>query len=292
MKLLTFKEKNFATKHKSYGDKEFYDFLCIENPKDVEAFVAVNALIKSKQAIGFWMSFKTQDFYNSPVDYSVHMERYNRMGGLLATKMELSTEPTSIAKYCDMSDKIITDMNVSIAKYVIGGRAVRINEVGGYCPIDKDYSEYERVIDINEQEMYNFLLHKDISFKFEINKPTIAIENDSYIPKTTIETFCNITGNDFENVQVFTSFKHRSILFKKEDYFRFFNDGINNGLKNIVFETTSQDISQINSMKAVLEAVLEANPRKQLNLYAKVYDRHRKLYKTKHPNLTITFLER
>lgn len=292
MKYLTLKARNLDKSIRP--DREFnkYSFVYLENKQDAEYFTQVNSLIKSKQAISFWMGFKSQPshFIRTPMNYVQHEVRNNVVAQLLAMKMEFSEKPTSIVDFCSHSDSLIADMNNSIFKYIEKGLGVRINAVGGYCPIKLDVSEYEKVLDINEQEMYNYLLHKDIDFKFEINKENVVIENDNYIPETLINNFCQLTDTAKDDIQIFSSFKHRTILFKQEDYIKFFNDGIKAGMKNVIFETTAQDQSQISKIKEVFEYLMSKHADKTLNIYAKVYDRDKPLFETKVKNINIIFV--
>lgn len=286
MKLLT---SNVTLK----GETKEYLFLCLENIKDAEYYIQLNSLIKSKQAISFWMGFKSQSgnfIRESPLNYLVHEEPSNNIiANALAIKMNLSEEPTSLVKYCTDADVLIQDMNFNIVKHLTKGCLIRINAVGGYCPIE-NYNDYEKVVDINEQEMYNFLLHQSIDFKFEITKPTLVIENDNYIPIKLIDDFCDKTKTNKEDIQIITSFKHRTILFKQKDYIEFFDNGLLDGLTTVVFETTAQDNTQIESIKKILEYLMRMHPDKTLTIYAKVYDSDKHLFETDGKNIKINFL--
>jgi len=284
MKLLTLTARNEASKK--------YSFICLENKQDAEYFTQVNSLIKSKQAISFWMGFKSQEGFirHDPMNFVAHEVRENGIASLLAMKMNYSQEPTSLVQYCSNADALISDMNSTIFEYIEKGWGIRLNAVGGYCPIKLDVGEYEKVVDINEQEMYNFLLHKDIDFKFEIKKESVVIENDNYIPKDIISSFCQLTDTAKNDIQIFSSFKHRTILFKQEDYIKFFNDGIKSGMKNVIFETTAQDQSQISKIKQVFEYLMSKHTDKTINIYAKVYEKDKPLFETKLKNINIIFL--
>lgn len=286
MKYLTLKARSEGGKEKDYS------FIYLENQKDAEYFTQVNALMKSKQAISFWMGFKAQssNFVREPMSYVQHEAPDNGMARLLSMKLEFAEKKTSIVDFCSHSDSIINGMNNTIFEYIGKGWGIRINQSGGYCPIKLDVSEYEKVLDINEQEMYNYLLHKDIKFKFEINKENVVIENDNYIPERLIETFCQLTDTAKNDIQIFSSFKHRTILFKQEDYVKFFNDGIKAGMKNVIFETTAQDQSQINKIKEVFEYLMSKHTDKTLNIYAKVYEHDKDLFQTKLKNINIIFI--
>lgn len=293
MKLITLKTPNTDASFRRATDPEFktFNFLCIENMQDAEYFTGINSILKSKQAINFWMGFKSQNFRSTPMDYLCHEDRESKNGiaNVLALQMSLSEKPTSIADYCSNADKLIMNMNSSILDIVDKGKMVRVFYNGGYCPIE-NLEEYSEVWDINEQEAYNYLLHKTIDFKFEINKASLVIENDSYIPERLVTKFCDESGNKKEDIQIFTSFKHRTLLFKKEDYIKLFNDGITNGLRNIIFETTAQDQGQVNNIKQVFEYVMSKHPDKHLNIYARVYDKNKKLFTSVLQNINIVFL--
>jgi len=267
-----------------------WSFICLESKDDLVKYQAINEQVKSKQAVDFWFGFKSHKFRNSPTSYAQHeLESNNTIGLPLAIKMDLSEKPTSIIDFCSMADNIINDMHSCMFKYIDIGEMVRINYMGGYCPID-NLNEYHTVIDINEQEMYNFIVCGDIKSVFEINSDTIVIENNKYIPEELVNKFNEFTSIPKNNIQVITSFKSKSLLFKDEDYIKFFNDGIiKHNLKNIVFETTAQDTRQIDGIKKVFEYLMSKHTNRILTIYVKTY--HKELFKTKSNNINIIFLK-
>lgn len=272
-----------------YKQKE-YDFIILESLEDAEIYAKINAEIKSHQAINFWMGFKSQTFRQRPSDYYIHEEpQDNIMGAVLSIKLSFSQSPVSLVQYCSYSDNIISDMNSCIYKYINRGEFVRINAIGGYCPV-KSLGGYKTVRDITEIEMFNFLLHKDTGYNFEIAGKHLVIENDKYIPKDLINLYCQKTGITTNEVQVFNSFKHRTILFKDSHFGELFRNGIRQGLENIVFETAAQDIPQIDKLKAVFEALMPQLPDKVLNIWVKIYPEKRHLIAAKAANIKINFL--
>ncbi len=269
-----------------------YNYICIENEHDAQVFAQYNSLIKSRQSVNFWMGFKSQSYRNNMVDYQQHDgERDNIMANVMATRCNLSETEVSMLDYCNLSDKIIEDMNRQVLKFIHEGRLVRIADTGGYCPID-DLKEYDNALDINEEEALNFMLHKSIDFNFEITKPTIVIENAPRIPKELIEEFCVKTNTDKESIQVFNSFKQRTILFQIVDYKTLFENGIKNGLKNIVVETSAQDVKQLDNMKYILQSVMFKFPEKTLNVYINVFGYNKPIFETDSKNINIIFLNK
>lgn len=274
----------------SERDKQSYQFTCLETVEDVDKYRAVNEQVKSRQAVGFWFGFKSQTFRKEPLNYAVHEENTNTIGLVLATKMNFSESPISIIDFCTMSDDIINGMHESMYRLVNQGNMIRINKRGGYCPIDS-FDEYQEVLPMNEQEMYNFLICGEVNMDFFINSNTIVIENDNYLPERLINSFHKLTNIPKDNMQIITSFKMKTILFKDEDFIKFFNDGIqNHNLKNIVFETTAQDSRQVDGIKKVFEYLMLKYPNKTLNIYVKTYESQKELFQTKLKNINIIFL--
>lgn len=277
MKLLKLLDRNTD---KSYSDNNFkdkvYSFLCIENKEELRLYHEIDSKIKSKQAVGFWMGLKSQpdNFKRNALGYLAHENRCNQngMATLMALKLESKQGETSIIEYCSESDNIINRVHSSQLSLINSGNMIRINESGGYCPINT-LEEYSSIEDINEIEMQNWILFKDTKSKFEISSETIVLENDSYAPKRLIEKYCKENNENPDNIQVITSFKMKSILFKPEDYIKFFSDGIkNHNLKNIIIETTAQDMSQVKSIKDVFEYVMsKMHPDKHLNVYVMLH---------------------
>ena len=275
------------------GDR--YSFLFLETLEDLHNYEAISMQILSRQSVGFWMGFKSQPktFYRSPMDYACHeVESDNAMAFIMPIYMELSGKSeVSIVDYCNQSDKILDSIHNNMVHHILNGKVIRAQKNGGYCPIsDTEYDEYMSVEDINEQEMYNFLLHGDIRSEFKISSETIVIENGKHIPNTIISKFHELTGIAKDQMQVITSFKKKAILFSDKDYVRFFNDGIVNfGLKNIVFETTSQDSRQISNVKKVIEHIMTKHTDKAINVY--VMTRYPDAFTTNLPNVNITFIK-
>jgi hypothetical protein len=214
------------------------------------------------------------------------------MATLMALKLESKQGETSIIEYCSESDNIINRVHSSQLSLINSGNMIRINESGGYCPINT-LEEYSSIEDINEIEMQNWILFKDTKSKFEISSETIVLENDSYAPKRLIEKYCKENNENPDNIQVITSFKMKSILFKPEDYIKFFSDGIkNHNLKNIIIETTAQDMSQVKSIKDVFEYVMsKMHPDKHLNVYVMLHCNENDMFSTKVNNITLKFIK-
>src|SRR6185369_10538466 len=196
---------------------------------------------------------------------------------------------------CNDADNIIDEMHKAMLLYVKDGRVVRVNQHGGYCPIEaSEFITYESVTDLNEEEMYNYIVYGTTDYRFEVTSHTLVIENGKYLPTKLVDTFCNITGTPHAEVQVITNFKTKSILFRPVDFKTFFKDGIEkHGLKNIVFQTSAQDSRQIEGLKQIMQSVMFRYPERTLNIYVSIsdYNRNKALFETKSPNITITFLK-
>ncbi len=269
-----------------------WDFLCLETVDDLSAYQIINEQIKSKQAVGFWFGFKSQTFRQSIMDYALHeVDRNNGMAHVLAMKLNSSQKKTSIVEYCTIADELISDMHASMLKYIDKEQFVRINKTGGYCPL-KDIEEYYNIEEIDVQEMCNYLLSGDFKSKFEIASDTIVIENSDYVPERLIKEFCKLSSIEQNKIQVLSNFYTQSILFKKEDFIMFFMRGMrDHNLTNIVFETTGQDVNQINDMKAVFEYLIgKQAPSRILNIYVKIHPKDIPLFKTEVKNINVIFM--
>ncbi len=290
MKLATLKYKG-----DSFGMKgNVYSFLFLENMQDVLFYQSINEQIKSRQSVNFWIGFKSQTFRPDIVNFAAHeAESDNAISRFMAAELAWRGTSTSLIDYCGIADNIINEIHAMMKKFILNGQLVRVQKNGGYCPIkSEDYAEYDSIVEINEQEMYNFLLNGDIQSEFKITSKTILIENDSYIPHRLVENFCDLTATDKNDIQLITSFKLKTILFKDSDYFNFFNSGIKDyGLTNIVLQTTAQDGRQISGIKKVMEALMSKHKDKVLNIYVQTYASDKHLFETSLPNINITFLK-
>ncbi len=276
--------------------KQSYSVVVLEDVQDVADYRAIDEQIKSRQAVGFWMGFKTNGFHADPLNYAAHqLESGNTVGLLMANCLGLSESPVSMLDYCQKADSIFNDMYKSMAEFVQDKRwgLVSVNRLGGYCPINKkDLQQYTDIIELNEQELYNYLLSGETEFEMKITSATIVIENDRRIPSGLIQQYCGLTSTSPESLQVITSFKLKTILFEEKDWITFFMNGIKNGgLTNIVFRTTGQDFIQISGIKRVFEYIMNLFPDKTLNLFIKAYAKDRDMFTTDAKNINITFLD-
>lgn len=266
--------KIITTVSEQINDNSECSFLLLENLQDLQIYQNLNQQIKSKDSINFWIGFKSQTFRNSALGYAQHeAESGNTISHLLAYHLDVfrKGESTSMVEYCDIADSIIANVHQGMMDIIENRNSfVRINKMGGYCPIDKNLSVYHNQIIINEQEMCNYLLHGEINVDFSIQNKTLVIENDGYLPVSVIEKFTTLTGIAKEDLQIITDFKHKTLLFKSSNWITFFENGIKNGLENIVFETSAQDIRQINELSTVLDHVIPTG--KVISVYVKSYN--------------------
>lgn len=254
-----------------------YPNLLIETPKDLDLFISLDSLIRSKQAVGFWIAFNSQSFKKSPMDFLVHeMETPNPLAIALSHKMSLNAKSTSLVEYCDGADKLLNDKYRFITKTILDGKCVKINSNGGVCPYDIQeplFEIHDIGHDLTEEEIKNFILCGSRKIDIEIKNQTIVFENSNHEPKHVIGKFSSITKIKQKNIQVLNLFKAKTLLWDKKDFFTFFVNGIENGLKNIVFESTLQDLIQYNLLKALLEAVMKKYPKNILNVWILTYNK-------------------
>lgn len=266
--------------------KEIFQTLILENSKDLALYIPLNQQIKSKQAVNFWFGFKSQSYRESVSDYLVHEDNKNTIAKVLAIKMEYkNTGSTSIIDFCNDTDKIIYDVHKRMCEFIYRGDMVKVNNLGGFCNI-QDFSDFNSVVDINEQEMYNYLISGQIDLNLKITSDTIVIENASAVPMNLISSYCELTNSQPDNIQIITSFKQKTLLFTDKDWFKFFSEGIKlYNLKNIIFETTAQDQKQIRSLKTLLEKLDT-----EFNIFIKTGKHNHKLFKSDNPKIKISFL--
>jgi len=263
-----------------------YSFLLLENNEDLIAYTYIDKIVKSKQAISFWMDLKSQDFRKTPNDYLAHEVSENSIARVLSLNMEIKRTTTSIIDFCLDTDSIIFELHERLDEYInVLHKNVRINELGGICTIDNNFSEYDVVKDIDEKQMLNFILSKNIDFDFNIKGKSIVIENDNINPKSLIKLFVNKTS--IKDIQIFQGFKMKTILFNEKDFFKFFKEGLIQGLENIIFETTGQDVNQINLLKQILEQIMVSFPEKEITIFVKTYSSDKELFSSKLKNINI-----
>ena len=280
MKLITSFD-HYNKEHKS---------VILENMDDLMVYVPLNAKIKAKQAIGFWVGFKNQpsNFVRSPLSYAQHEGDHGGMSNLMAHHLTYNEKsPVSLVDFCNTSDSFINDIHVQMYKYISEGKVICVNYKGGYCGWNSiEELNPKSVIDINDKQLHNYLLQKEIFGEFKITSSTVVIENDNYIPDTVITSFCNLTNINRKDLQIIQGFKTKTLLFENQDWIKFFRDGIKDyGLQNIVFETTAQDGGQILGLKSLLE-----NLNVPLNIYIKLYGDDKSIFKTDNKNINVIFL--
>lgn len=128
-------------------------FICLETIEDVAMFRAVDERIRAKEAIKFWMGFKSQSFKSTPMDYCCHYCD-SPIATILATRLQFAESETSLVQYCAMADKLFAGFYKDIANMIRGGYFVRVNWNGSITPIGKDLSRYT-VKDTDESILYN-----------------------------------------------------------------------------------------------------------------------------------------
>ncbi len=245
--------KHFTTIYKEVS----YDHILIENIDDLEKFVVSDSVIRSKQAINFWLGFKTHNFRNTPINYYQHeSDSPNPLAYALSLKMELKNSETSLVDYCGDADNLLNSKYKSMFECINKGYFIRVNTLGGYCPLNKkEVDDIKNAIEIeNTEQIQNFILTGNLDLKMEINSRAILIENANYVSDDLISLFKTKTGEN--EIQIEKLFKQKTLLWHEKRFVQYFVDGIKLGLENIVFESTFQDIRQFNSVKRLLEHIM------------------------------------
>lgn len=249
------------------GGNSTYTHLIIENSDDVLIYNDILSKRNADANVNLWFGFKSQNFRQTISDYMVHeMPNTHTETKVLAYKLNYKDTDTSITEYCQMSDNIVSDKCSRILDHINNGKIVRINDVGGYCYID-DMSDYDVLFEPTVEQVINFIHFRTLQKeKYEINKETVIIENDKNIYNKFIE---HLPFNDFNEL---TDFKNTIRIYTEQEIVELFVNGIKNGLKNICFETTGQDLHQIRKMCLLLDKVVELTNVK-LNLYIRTYSK-------------------
>ncbi len=258
------------------GDKK-HPQLLIESIEDLNTYILHDSVIRSKQAADFWIAFKTQTYRTNIADYYQHEKecRNTAIQCMLAVdiniKAQLTNQVTSLIEYCSKADKFLADKYSAMLRFLNNGQVVRTNHLGGFCPYEDGMFEIDEMVDVDsEEQVKSFILDGRLDISMKINKKTIVIENSDNIPESLIETFQKISNIKKEDIQVFNTFKLKTILWKEKEFFNFFKKGLEDGLENIVFESSFQDLQQFKKLKTLLEAIMSTTS-SNLNVYIKMW---------------------
>lgn len=254
------------------ADNKKYSQLLIENEKDLILFISYDSEIRSKQSIDFWIGFKTQTFRTSMGDYYCHERdcRNTSIQQFMALYVEMKGVE-SVIDYCSASDKILGSKYSTMQNILNRGEYVRVNNLGGYSPYNDGMFVIDEMKDIVEDEQVkNFILSGEINLPMVIDKKCLVLENADRPPSNFISKIKDIIKYDDNDIQTFTTFKLKTILWDKKEYIEFFKKGFLNGLDTIAFQSTLQDIQQFNKLKELLEfLVLEMKV--PLSVYIQAY---------------------
>ena len=271
--------------------EKYWNHLVLETIEDFNIYKVIDEKVKAHQSVNLWFGFHSQKFRDTIGTYAQHeAEGSNGMAQVMATYTtlaQMSGKDVNLANYCLVADNIVAELYQYMKETINKGKFIRINKSGGTCSIGTDLSEYAVIQDINELELHQFLLNGEIDTKFVMNNKTVVIENASYIPQV-VERYCKLTSTDPKTIQVITSFKQKSILFKDEDYIKFFMEGVANGLENIVFETSAQDERNIRNLKRIFEFIANKFPEKIFNIFIATWKKD--LFETELPNIKVIYL--
>ena len=236
-----------------------YTLLLLENKEDVyEYFDIYHKDIASTFA---------NDYILDGINDGTENPKKHRFTELVEMKIESSGKPLNIIDVCQISDKILLKklegMVDCFDKYNLP--YVRINSSGGYC-YEKDLGKYFNIRDINKKEMYSYIHYGHIEDKIVINTEYVFIENDTKVNKDFIDLFGGVDKT------ILYDFRKRISCYTDLEIYQIFDDGVKSGMRNICFESTGQDRSQIEKMVYLLKLLLNSNTDINLSIHIRCYD--------------------
>lgn len=260
MKLLIKKSRDqYGRKVK---DGKNYLFLKISNMDDLMLYNKHYSNISAEQNVGLYMGYQRQTFRDGIMNYMVHERNISSTTRLFAFKLNTTQKDMSLIDVCNMSDNLIYQKVAGVKKLIDGGFEALINSVGGYSYIS-DMSDFDEEIDISEKEVLNFIVKGNINIKdWDLSKECVVIENSDSISKD-LKSKMSKYINSYTEI---TNFKRDFHFYSPEEVVKMFVSGVKNGLRSICFETTGQDMFQIENMKKLLNKVQDISGVK-LNLY-------------------------
>lgn len=253
------------------GGDQTYTHLLLENSEDVYLYNEILANKNAETNVNLLFGFKSQNFTDTLYNYAIHQNsQMSTETKLLLHKLNNKDTRTDILEYCKMSDDIVSDKVLKILEHIESGKIIRINMVGGYCFVsDTMYADYDEIIDAEYEQIYSFIHFGKIDFeRFSITKNTVVIENDNCLSTDFVKLLLNYSA-DFD---VLYNFRNVIRTYTNTEIVELFVNATKNGLINICFETTGQDLHQLRKMCLLLQKVQEIT-HINYNLYIKTYNK-------------------
>ncbi len=256
-------------------DNEKYSSLLIETEVDLNLFISYDSIIRSKQAVNFWMSFKTQSFYSSMNGYLQHEKESKNIAMLCLMALHVDLHGvSSVAEYCAKADSLLDNKYNSMRNIIYSGKCVRVNHIGGYSAYNEAIHKMdeEQSIDISSdgEKVKNFILVGDIKLSIPNNKKCIVLENADYKPERFITEIKDILNyKDNKDIVCITNLKLKTILWSKNDYIKYFTEAFINGMNTLAFQSTFQDMRQFTQMKDLLIHLVDKLNIKDFTVYFK-----------------------
>lgn len=248
------------------GDKAFTN-LIIENLADSDKYYEILAPKVAQEHSDIFFGFNSQSYRTSISDYIIHEGLSSAETKLLCFKLSQKDTDTDMIEFSQMSDNIINEKCNNIKKYVEKGYTVAINSVGGYSFVE-DISMYDELIEPTDEQIKTFIYKGSLQKpSLEITKRTVIIENDKEI-STTLK---NKLPSEIQEYDELVDFKRNISLFTDEEIVTAFVKAVKNGMENIVFETTGQDLQQIIKMNLLLNKVKDIT-KVNISLYILSYN--------------------
>lgn len=256
---------------------EFISYLLLETIEDVHDYSETWISHNGHANIQALFSSKNTDDYKNIVTH----QQTNSVGKILAFQLEMKATDTSITKFCQMHDEIMFKKLDSFIRHIISGKVLRLNGAGGYC--FTDYSEFIEVLEPTELQVNNFIIHGNFEYKgLDFNHKTVVLENSN-----ELDLSLRIEMNEkFPGFHPISSFKNITTGLKPETIINLLVEGLENGLENLVFETSGLDTFQLKE-SATLLAISLNQTKTHLNLYIKTSKKEIFSYFENIPNLSV-----
>ena len=241
--------------------------LVLESKQDVIKYFNLISNKISKDSFEFWIKAKKGN--NPTLTYISHQKLPNNLTHQIAYQYILSkvakNNEITFLDYCKNINSVYIQKYKNMVSIIGDGNPVIVNENGGYCPLDDFFKSIEEISNPDLKTIKSYLSGDYLNKKIlSISENIIVIENDSII---SIELLNLIQSLGIKNYYVLNNFELKTFNYNKNDYFKMFENAINNGLKEIFLETTLIKKTQFENLKSIIESVLIKNSEKNLKVH-------------------------
>lgn len=238
------------------GDR--YWNLILETMEDVQVYFKASSELSAKQFLNIWVAMKGGQTWPHYFNQRVHQASIAGAAMKISFQAE-ETGKVSLIEGCEIHDKLLYGKLQSMIRIMMSGDKIRVSSKGGYSNFDDMFQTHEEMV-CNENQMKEYLMGFDnIKIEFTISKPIIVIENESMISKELSKKIDDLKY-DYKTYETLFNFKYRTENWEGKEFFKFFDDGIKNGLHTIIAETSLYDKEQFEKLTAILKKVMNNNP--------------------------------